>query len=587
MRFSDILIPLRAEPFLECWGQNAAGQLGIGSTGAAQLIPERLSLRTTMEFAAGSSHTCALADDERVRCWGRNDAGQLGTGTTAAATSPALVVGPIGSITARGLAAGLNHSCAWRADGNVACWGRNGSGAIGDGTFVDRLTPVAVTLERTPVLSMAAGDHHTCAAATLGTIQCWGQNVDRQVNPLLATSFLPTPSSFTAWPVANLAAGSRFTILGRPLSDETVTGATDGWGANDASQLGNIEDFDTSTLAFVSAGPMPLPVSVAAGVSHSCALAADGTVRCWGSNQFGQLGIGSVAQGPFATPQQVLGVFDAVSIASGPFHTCVVLVDGRVQCWGRNDFRQLGDGTTTDRRFATPVPGISAGGAVALTLGRTHSCALTPSGGVRCWGRNNQGQLGDTSLTDRSSPVFVQQATVFFLGQPLLSQSTTLNQIVGIVAGQTHTCARRVSGRVLCWGSNVDGQIGDGTTANRPIAIGVASFTANMAPAVTLSPSNRHLEVTALLNCEVGARFRVEISATQGDAAGTGQAQGRCSGALERIPVRITAHGPEQFHDGDATASAVFEVTRNGRTIDLQEWTRKLQIAAVDTETPR
>jgi hypothetical protein len=233
------------------------------------------------------------------------------------------------------------------------------------------------------------------------------------------------------------------------------------------------------------------------------------------------------------------------------------------------------------------VPGISAGGAVALTLGRTHSCALTPSGGVRCWGRNNQGQLGDTTLTDRPSPVFAQMATLFLQGQPLLGQATTLNQVVGIIAGQTHNCARRVNGRVLCWGSNVDGQIGDGTTTNRPLAVGVPSFTANMVPAVTLSRSSRQLAVTALLNCEAGARFRVNISATQGDAAGTGQAQGQCTGGLERIQVRINAHGPEHFIDGDATAAAVFDVTRNGDTIDLQEWTRKLRVTAMNTEASR
>ena len=158
---------------------------------------------------------------------------------------------------------------------------------------------------------------------------------------------------------ANLAAGSRYTILGRAGRSANQVGATNGWGVNDAAQLGDLSE--SSSGLFISAGPMPLPVAVVAGIEHSCALAADGTVRCWGSNQFGQLGTGQLAQGPFAAPQQVAGVDDAVSIASGPFHTCVVLVDGRVQCWGRNDFRQIGDGTLTDRRFATTVPGISRG----------------------------------------------------------------------------------------------------------------------------------------------------------------------------------------------------------------------------------
>ena len=132
---------------------------------------------------------------------------------------------------------------------------------------------------------------------------------------------------------------------------------------------------------------------------------------------------------------------------------------------------------------------------------------------------------------------------------------------------------------MFCWGRNVDGGIGDGTTTNRPIAVAVASFTENMAPAATLSQSNRHLEVTALLNCEAGARFRVDISVTQGDASATGQTQGWCTGGLERIPVKLQAHGPDELTTGEAIGSAVFEVTRAGRTLDMKEWTRKLQIA--------
>ena len=217
-----------------------------------------------MEYAA-RRHTCALMDDERVRCWGRNDVDSWAR----AAPSPRRFLlwssAPIGLTAARGLAAGLNHSCAWRADGSAACWGRNASGQIGDGTLVDRLTPVPVPLTRGRTFSMAGGDHHTCAASTAGRIECWGQNIDGQVS-VSADSFVLSPSSFTTQMHANLAAGSRYTILARAERLANQVGATNGWGANDAAQLGDLSE--SSSGLFISAGPMPLPVAVVAGIEH-------------------------------------------------------------------------------------------------------------------------------------------------------------------------------------------------------------------------------------------------------------------------------------------------------------------------------
>jgi alpha-tubulin suppressor-like RCC1 family protein len=570
--------PANAGPLLECWGQNAAGQLGLGTTGVPATAPQRVpSFGALMEFAAGSTHSCVLMDDERVRCWGRNDAGQLGTGSTADSSLPVLSLGLAGSVTARGLAAGLNHSCAWRADGNGACWGRNASGQLGDGTFTRRLVPVAVPSDGRRLMSMAGGDHHTCFGAMTGRISCWGRNVERQVSPIDgAAEFVTVPTSFSSRSISNLVAGLKHTLVGR--SRPFFEGAgTDGWGTNDMEQLGNVVD---TTLGVVSAGPLDPPVAVAAGAEHSCALLANGTVWCWGANRFGQLGIGSLSAGPFGAPQQVLGVVDAVSIATGPFHTCAVRVNGTVQCWGRNDFRQVGDGTAIDRVFATDVPNIAPGGAAALALGRTHSCILTPSGGVRCWGRNDRGQLGDTTFTDRPAPVSVTMPTLLLNGEPILSQATALTQVAGIVAGNTHTCARRVTGRPVCWGNNDDGQIGDGTTTDRRIAMSVPSFTANMVPRATLRETGRQVEMTAVLSCEAGARFEVKIEVTQADAVGQGQEQGRCTGALERIAVRINSNGPVAIGVGAATATAVFEVKQGARLLDVQQWTRVLDVTA-------
>jgi alpha-tubulin suppressor-like RCC1 family protein len=573
--------PANTGPLLECWGQNATGQLGLGTTGTPATAPQGVtSLGALMEFAAGSTHSCALMEDERVKCWGRNDAGQLGTGSTADSSLPVLSLGLAGSVTARGVAAGLNHSCAWRADGNGACWGRNASGQLGDGTLIRRLVPVAVPTDGRRLMSMAGGDHHTCFGAVTGRLSCWGRNLERQVSPFAGVAeFVTVPTSFSVRSITNLVAGLTHTMVSLPSDFVSADGAaTKGWGTNDMEQLGNLVDSFTGVL--VGAGPLDAPMAVATGAEHSCALLADGTVWCWGSNRFGQLGIGSTAPGPFAAPQQVLGVADAVSIANGPFHTCAVRVNGTVQCWGRNDFRQIGDATVDNRVFATDVPSIAPGGAVALALGRTHSCILTPSGGVRCWGRNDRGQLGDTTFTDRPAPVTVTMPTLLFGSEPVLSQATALTQVAGLVAGNTHTCARRVTGRPVCWGNNEDGQIGDGTTTDRRIAMSVPSFTANMVPSATVSESGRHVEITAVLSCEAGARFEVKVDLAQGDAVGQGQEQGRCTGALEQIAVKINANGPVAIDAGAATATATFEVTQGARVLDVQQWTRILDVRA-------
>src|SRR6185436_637465 len=133
-----------------------------------------------------------------------------------------------------------------------------------------------------------------------------------------------------------------------------------------------------------------------------------------------------------------------------------------------------------------------------------------------CWGGNSQGELGDTTTIDRPAPVSVQRAFVFLLGQPVLSQTLPLNQVVALVGGNTHVCAVRVNGEPVCWGNNGNGQVGDGTTVDRPVAVGVPSFLANIAAVAEVNRHGRHAEVVALVNCPEGADFRVRVRLDQG-----------------------------------------------------------------------
>jgi len=229
--------------------------------------------------------------------------------------------------------------------------------------------------------------------------------------------------------------------------------------------------------ALVSDGSPPASaataVAIAAGEHHTCALSTAGVVYCWGSNAYGQLGDGTNTDS--TTPVVVMGLTAGVSaLAMGAYHACA-LVTGGVKCWGMNLHGQLGDGTTANRAEPVDVSGLTSGVA-GVDAGSYHTCAVTTAGGVKCWGRNDHGQLGDeTSGTNRTTPVDV-------------SGLTTGVATIGL--GHEHSCAVTTPGGALkCWGWNGDGQVGDGTTANRLTPVTVSGLASNVA---AVGPGGRH-----------------------------------------------------------------------------------------------
>ncbi|MEJ2205749.1 MAG: hypothetical protein P8170_16750, partial [Gemmatimonadota bacterium] len=207
------------------------------------------------------------------------------------------------------------------------------------------------------------------------------------------------------------------------------------------------------------AGPLR---SLVAGLSHTCGLDDAGAAVCWGGNESGQLGDGSRSDGARARPVQ--GELRFAMLAAGVYHTCGLDRAGRIHCWGGNPDGQLGDGTRDDHS----EPGLVESSAVfrSVVAGWNHTCGLEITGGVLCWGSNDDGQLGDGSRRERPSPVRVP------------------GTFSALAAGSAHTCGIR-GGRALCWGDNSFGQLGDGTTTSRsrPVAVpnlgdGVVEITA-------------------------------------------------------------------------------------------------------------
>ena len=233
----------------------------------------------------------------------------------------------------------------------------------------------------------------------------------------------------------------------------TPEGGVSCWGLNDHGQLGDGSLFD-SLLPTAVTGLGGAAVAVASGSSHSCALLASGAVACWGDNTDGQLGTGDLTLARSLTPVPVVGLGGSVAtIAAGVAHTCVTLSFGAVQCWGDNADGQLGDSSFTDRFAPIAVPGLSVP-ITELALGEGHTCALTMLNAVLCWGDNSAGQLGDGTTANKP----------FVNAVPSLSMD-----VATLGAGVFHSCAVKTTGEALCWGDNFLGQLGTGDFDDRHV----------------------------------------------------------------------------------------------------------------------
>ncbi len=351
------------------------------------------------------------------------------------------------------LSVGHSHSCAVLESGEVRCWGFNWYGQLGNGTTKDRITPSPVTGLSQGVVEVIAGFSHTCAVVESGEVVCWGGNEDGQLGDGTEED------STTPVEVVGLSSDARAIAVGMNHSCALLdTGGVQCWGSNTVGQLGSGSTGGTSAPVAV-VGLSSGVQAIAAGGLHTCALLDSGAVRCWGVNLNGQLGNGTTNSAN--APVEVTGLSSgATAIANGFMHTCALLDSGGVRCWGMNDRGQLGDGTTSDALAPVDVSGLPSG-AQGISAGAYATCAVLESGAASCWGDNQFGQLGDGTATDASTPVDVEG---------LSSQATA------VATGKTHTCALLDTGGVECWGANGIGQLGNGTMAIETQPMGVVDM---------------------------------------------------------------------------------------------------------------
>ncbi|MBK8050970.1 MAG: biotin transporter BioY [Anaerolineales bacterium] len=359
---------VRAAPAAETSGATPRVVQPQLASGEFQLPIAQLLANATA-VSAGDGHTCALTPAGGVKCWGLNDAGQLGDGTQIDRWTPVDVTGLITGV--QSIAAGGNHTCALTTEGIVRCWGMNNAGQLGDGTNISRPTAADVA-GLTGAKAVAAGWRHTCAVTAEDGVKCWGWNDAGQLGDgTNADRWTPVDVTGLASGIQAVAAGLHHTCA------LTITGGLKCWGANAAGQLGDSTTTDSSTPVDVTGLASGIQ-SVVAGAQHTCALTSDGGARCWGDNYFGQLGDGTTESR--SAPVDVTGLANGIqAMAAGGPTTCALTTDGGVKCWGHNNFGQLGDNTTDDRWTPVDVTGL-AGGIQAIAAGGPTTCALTTDG---------------------------------------------------------------------------------------------------------------------------------------------------------------------------------------------------------------
>jgi cysteine-rich repeat protein len=365
---------------IKCWGISYLGQLGLGANDdigdqdnemGEKLPTVDLAGAPSVAVAAGRFHTCALTNLGEVKCWGRNDDCELGDGDLMDAQGDepgemgiALEYVPLANFTATAIDAGVDYSCALSNIGDVTCWGSNFYGNLGlgsDESFKCAAQSV-VDLEQ-KAMAISAGDLHACAILVDGSVKCWGDN----------------------------------------SSGKLGIGDTERRG-DDPGEMGE-------SLPTVHLGTSKKAIAIAAGLHHTCAILEDGSVKCWGSNMGGKLGIGydsGFDQGDEPGEMEKLPTVNlgagktAVAIAAGGYHTCAILNDASVKCWGHNQWGQLGLGHTDsvgekqdDMGDNLPTIDLGTGKkATAITAGGGHTCVQFNNGSVKCWGWGIDGILG-------------------------------------------------------------------------------------------------------------------------------------------------------------------------------------------------
>jgi alpha-tubulin suppressor-like RCC1 family protein len=458
---------------LWCWGSNSKGQLGDGTTKSTSTPKLASTIPPLASVAAGETHTCGLTTAGHAYCWGGGEHGELGS---TVATSPGIDLGPATALSVQweatcivddqahllctgqnnygqtgptpsqanqptradqrtdwtAIGAQLQHTCGTVSSGEVYCWGTNNIGQLGDGTTLNRKSPVG---PGPAVTELAVGGFGAVGIQADGSVTRTGHLLDN--------------TNTSTW-TQTLGAGSALHVAeGGGQGCRIVPGGTTlhCGGSNNAGQLG-----DTTTVDKVDVQVAGAWAAVFAGYDATCGITTGSQLQCWGTNTSGQLGIGSMANVSAPTTVTIAGATGSASkITIGNYFACALMTSGELYCAGAGSDGQLGNGGNVDSNVY--VRAGTASNWIDLAAGDRHVCAIAADHTLWCWGHSDQGQTGPSPHA--SSP----------------QQVGTDTDWMAIACGQHFTCALKLDGTRWCMGVNGSGELGDGLGWNDQLTV--------------------------------------------------------------------------------------------------------------------
>jgi prepilin-type N-terminal cleavage/methylation domain-containing protein len=392
-----------------------------GSISPSSIALSDVTPTTWSQISVGQQHMCAVANNARAYCWGLNDHGQLGNNSTTNSSVPVAVStsGALSGKTITSISAGTNTTCAVASDGNAYCWGDNAFGQLGNNSTTDSSVPVAVSrtgvLSGKTALSTSSGFSTSCVIASDSRPYCWGDNAFGQLgNNTTTDSLVPVAVTMTG-----VLSGKTINMLANSNNRVCVLASDSNaycWGGGTSGQLGtNVAAHSYVPIAVYTAGVLSGKSvgSISYGVdSHSCVIASDANLYCWGLNTSGQVGNNSTANAlaPVAVIQGAYSGKSVNMVSTGSNASCIIASDNKPYCWGDNQYGQLGNNSVTDSMIpvaVTTTGGLNGKTSVVVSTGNRNSCVLASDSELYCWGDNATGQLGNGTTAGSRVPILV------------------------------------------------------------------------------------------------------------------------------------------------------------------------------------
>jgi len=417
---------------LKCWGNNLYGNVGNNSADLYIPTPTIIDLGIKFEsVSVGSGLTCAITNHRDLKCWGIN----IGNGNSDPVYTPTHIDSGVKYIA---VAVKENSACAITESYKLKCWGENAYGVIGDNSTVSKLTPIAIDAS-TNFIRVYHGGTSVCAITDSLQRKCWGNNTwgqlgDESIQNKLTPQLLDIADSFKQIAIDDYHACAI-------MQDESLKC----WGNNAENALGISQTYQYNSAQPID--PTASFSSVSTGVNHSCAITTNGVLKCWGNNTYGALGDGTLIHK--ASPTIILSGTNFVEVAVGENHSCAITSAGQLRCWGQNSYGQVGHSSSSTANVLTPTIVDSSSTYTRIKTRANHTCGITSSGVLKCWGYNFFSQIGNNSTTNQMLPLVVDSGTSYS----------------SIAVGEQHTCGVTSAGSLKCFGQNTNGQIGNNTTS--------------------------------------------------------------------------------------------------------------------------